>query len=388
MPWKDTSVLDERIRFVALALRRKQSFTNLCAEFGISRPSGYRWLHRYQETGSFTALVDRSHKPESSPNQTPAGIERRVLELRARDGWGAKKLYVKLEEEGIHLSVTTINRILHRNGVMRRKDSHQPALKRFERPYPNQLWQMDFKARYPIQGGHCYPLAILDDHSRFAVGLHTLPSTGALCTHEAVVGTMHRYGVPKAMLMDHGTPWWNSNSGGGITWMSVQLMKQDIRLYFGAFRHPQTQGKVEALNRTIGRAFDHHGRPTTMVDSIRFLEDFVQTYNYDRPHEGIGMQVPVSRYAPSEKAYNPNPRPWDYSSEWSVTRVNSQGSIDYCGRRLFVAKPLAGENVAVLEIDGRLITRFRNTYIREADLETRKTKPFTHPIHDVRYIEF
>jgi transposase InsO family protein len=378
--------MEERIKFVILALRGGQSFSSLCSEFGISRPTGYRWLHRYRQSGSFTSLEDRSHKPKASPHKTPDAIEWKVVALRERDGWGARKLQVKLAEAGIQLSESTINRILRRRGLMRLKDSHQPALRRFERRRPNELWQIDFKSRFKVREGHCYPLSIVDDHSRFGLGLYSLPIFDGKSTYNALLETMKKYGVPKAMLMDHGTPWWNTNSGGGLTWLSVQWIKQGIRLYHGRFRHPQTQGKVEAFHRTLSRAFDHHGRPQTMADSASFFKTFLHTYNYERPHEALDMQVPASRYEPSDVAWDPNPPAWHYAPHLTVVRVDSQGSISFGGRRHFVAKPLANEEVAVQHADGKLLVTYRGTYVREVDLDTGETRPFVAPVHDDHYI--
>ena len=244
MPWRETDVMQERIRFVALALKPSQSFSDLCDAFGISRTTGYRWLNRYYEHRSFTALTDRSRAPHHHPNQTAAAIEARIVALRREYGWGAKKLRILLAREGTTtVSLSTINRILKRQGLLRRKDAHRPAPTRFERKEPNQLWQVDFKGRVRVAGGHCYPLSILDDHSRFALGLYPLRSTGGRQTYACLVDTLKKYGVPQAMLMDHGTPWWNTNSYSGLSWVAVQLIKQGIRLYFSAYRHPQTQGR-------------------------------------------------------------------------------------------------------------------------------------------------
>ncbi|HEV3483044.1 MAG TPA: hypothetical protein VGR97_12040 [Candidatus Acidoferrales bacterium] len=102
-----------------------------------------------------------------------------MVELRQQYGWGAKKIRVLLEEEGISLPLTTIHRILKRRDLIGLKESHAPALERFERAAPNELWQMDGKGEYRASDGICYPLSILDDHSRYVVGLYALGSFSA-----------------------------------------------------------------------------------------------------------------------------------------------------------------------------------------------------------------
>ena len=284
------------------------------------------------------------------------------------------------------VSLSTINRILKRRGLLRRQDAHRPAPRRFERKEPNQLWQVDFKGQFRVAGGYCYPLSILDDHSRFALGLYPLRGTGGRQTYACLVDTLKKYGVPQAMLMDHGTPWWNTNSYSGLSWVAVQLIKQGIRLYFSAYRHPQTQGKVEAFHRTISRAFNHHGLPETFDAASDFFGQFVFDYNYVRPHEGIDMQIPATRYQPSAKPYDPTPPPWEYPQDSQVTRINSQGSLTYRGKRYFVAKSLANERVTVQEVEDKLLVLYRHMYVREINLLNGSSRSFVRPTRDAIYV--
>src|ERR1700759_2042473 len=138
MPGRRTDVEEQRIRFVVRAATKKEPLATLCQEFGISRPTGYRWRKRFDQAGSATALAERSRRPLHSPGRTDAAVEERVLELRREHGWGAKKIEVLLREQGVALTVITVNRILKRQGLVRQKDAHAPALQRFERAAPNQ----------------------------------------------------------------------------------------------------------------------------------------------------------------------------------------------------------------------------------------------------------
>jgi len=386
MPWRETDVLSERVEFVTLARESEESFSALCRSFGVSRTTGYRWLGRYVQQDTFTALVDRSRAPKHNPGKTEAAVEARVVALRQEYGWGAKKLQVLLEREEVRMGLTTLNRILKRNGLLRREDAHRPAPHRFERAAPNELWQMDFKGRFHVQEGPCYPLSVLDDHSRFLLGLHPLQSIEDHATYEALVSTFREYGVPQAMLMDHGIPWWNTNSPDGLSWFAVQLMNQGITLYFSGFRHPQTQGKVEAFHRTLGRAHDHFGFPLTLAQAGEFYATLRFTYKQVRPHEGIGMQVPAERYRSSPSPYNPTPPPYHYPQELQIGRLNSQGSLTYCGRRYFVAKSLADQRVGFREIDSKLLVCYRHMYVREIDLRTGETHAFFRPVRGDTYV--
>jgi len=260
MPWRTTDVKEQRMQFVIRATSGKERLSVLCREFGISRPTGYLWRRRYEQSRTLTEIGERSRRPHHSPTRTGPRQERRVMALRKQTGWGAKKLRILLTEEEISLPVRTIHRILERNGLVS-EQAHGPAPGRFERSEPNQLWQMDSKGKYPLQDGECHVLSILDDHSRYLVGLHALPELSGEKAGPCLVETFRRYGVPQAMLMDRGSLWWTAWNGWGLTQLSVGLIEQGIRLLYGRVCHPQTQGKVERFHRTLGAELRHRGVP-------------------------------------------------------------------------------------------------------------------------------
>lgn len=374
MPWARTDVSEQRVKFVVRAASRKEHMSELCREFGVSRPTGYRWRRRYEQAGSVTGVVERSRRPQRSPAQTQPACEEQVVALRREHGWGAKKIAVLLQEQGTALTVTTINRILKRRGLVKKTDSHAPALERFERAAPNELWQMDGKGEYRASDGTCYPLSILDDHSRYAVGLYGLPAFTAALVHPCVVRTFERYGVPEAMLMDRGALWWSSTNGYGLTWLSVRLIEQGIHLHYGRVHHPQTQGKVERFHRTLDEAIRHHGKPRTMEEWPQRLEEFRCTYNRRRPHEALGMQRPAERYCASARSYQGKPQEWEYPNGSLVQRLNSVGCLDWQGQRWFVCEALAGRWVRLEPVDGLVLVSYRHMYVREIDLRQRCTR--------------
>jgi transposase len=250
MPWRTTSLREQRIQFVIRAQGKREALARLCREFGISRPTGYLWLRRYEQTRTLSAVREQSRRPHRSPRRTAADTERQVVALRQQTGWGAKKLRILLcEQAAVQLPVRTIHRILARHELIAHPEPGA-APGRFERSEPNQLWQMDSKAKYTLADGECHALAIVDDHSRYLLGLHALSALVIAQAHPCLVETFRGYGLPQAMLMDHGWLWWSSTNGWGLTSLSIRLIEQDITLLYGRVAHPQTQGKVERLNGT------------------------------------------------------------------------------------------------------------------------------------------
>ena len=380
MPWKETNKMEQRMVFVIRALEEETNFSALCQEFGISRPTGYRWLNRYKEVGNFVELREQSRRPHHSPNRTGPSIEKAVERLRKKYGWGARKLRERLRiEDGIDLPAITIHRILKRRGLIAIKDSHTPALRRFEREAPNALWQIDFKGEYPLASGYCYPLSIIDDHSRFMVGLYGLANPGGDGVYGSLLNTFECYGVPNAMLMDHGTPWWSTTNAQGLTWVSVWLIRQGIRIYLSGISHPQTQGKVERFHRTLKAGIRHRGVPQTLAQWQDTLTEFRNEYNTIRPHESLEMLVPASRYRSSKTEYNPNPPEWEYPQGSLVKRLNTQGCLELNRHRYFVCESLAGERVRIEPADSYWLVSYRNMYIRQINRESGKTRPFCTP---------
>jgi transposase InsO family protein len=375
MPWRRVNVDEQRMQFVIRSSSGKERMTALCHEFGISRPTGYLWRQRYRQSGSLTRIAERSRRPQRSPARTASWKEQRVVALRRQTGWGAKKLQVLLhEEEQLPLAVRTIHRVLQRHGLIS-EDAHGPAPGRFERSEPNQLWQMDSKGKYPLKDGECHPLSILDDHSRYAVGLYALPELSGARAHPFLIDTFRRYGVPQAMLMDRGSLWWSAWNGWGLTKLSVRLIEQGIQLLYGRVRHPQTQGKVERFHRTLGQALRHRGVPQEFDQWPAALAEFRSSYNERRPHEALGMKRPMERYQPSQRSYAESVREWEYPAGSEVQRLNSQGMLAEQRHRWFVCGALASQRVRIERFDGKLLISYRHMYVREIDLKRQASRP-------------
>jgi transposase InsO family protein len=370
-------VLEQRMAFVMRAISGQETMTALCRAFAISRPTGYLWRRRYLETRSLVQVVERSRRPRRTPTRTEAWKEERVVAARRAEGWGAKKLQVVLrEEQQLNVPARTIHRILARHNLVR-ADVHGAAPERFVRSTPNELWQMDSKGKYRLHdGGQCHALCMVDDHSRYAVGVYALPVLTMEQAYPCIVNTFRVHGLPQALLMDHGSLWWATANGWGLTWLSVRLIEQGIRLLYGRVAHPQTQGKVERLHRTLGEALRHRGVPPRFAEWPAAMAEFQNTYNTRRPHEALGMRRPRELYQASARSYQEQPREWEYPAGSELRRVNVNGAISEAGRKWFVCEALQGRQVRVERFDGKLLVSYRHMYLREIDLERGTTQAF------------
>ncbi len=371
MAWRTVDIRDQRVRFVVRASKGEESFSALCREFDISRPTGYVWLRRYAQQG-VAGIEEQSRRPHQSPQRTATGTEQQVVELRHRyPDWGARKLQVLLERKGTKLATRTVHRVLVRHGLVREQDSHPAALRRFERQAPNELWQMDFKSPkgWP---GWVGPFSVLDDHSRYVIRLAATGSTRGELVREQLEGAFGECGVPDEMLMDHGSPWWNQQAPSGWTRLWVWLIKQGIRCWFSGYRHPQTQGKVERFHGALEMARRRRGLPVAEQHQP-WLDAFREEYNQVRPHEALQGRTPASVWRRSRRVYDPKPPEWDYGNDAEVHRLGANGQLKWQTRWWQVSQALAYEPVQVVRVQERLLVYYCRSLVREIDLADQRS---------------
>lgn len=351
MPWKERDVMSLRREFVELASVEGTNLTELCRRFGICRATAYKWIGRSKAEGE-AGLADRSKRPRIFREPTPPEIEAKVLALRdLHPAWGGRKLRARLLDLG-ETSVpaaSTITEILRRHGRLDPAESEKRASPiRFERERPNDLWQMDFKGEFAlVGGGKCYPLTVLDDRSRFSLCVRAYRNTRGSGVKEALTGVFRRYGLPRELLTDNGTPWAVAPDRSRYTRLSAWLMRLDVKPIRGRPYHPQTQGKEERFHRTLkaevlqGRLFENCVEAQTSFDAWR------EIYNHERPHEALGMQTPGSLYEISRRSFPESLPPIEYAPGDEVRKVGSSGAISFRGRRAQIGEAFAGEPVAL-----------------------------------------
>ena len=349
MPWQCVTPMSQRKEFVALALMDGVNMAQLCRGFGISRKTGYKWLARYRHEGDL-GLRERSRQPRSSPGVTPPAVAEAVLRLReVHPAWGGRKLRARLQAQGWPgvPAASTITAMLRRHGLIDPAESAKHrAWRRFEAPAPHDLWQMDFKGHFALDQGRCHPLTVLDDHSRFSLGLEACADERGATVKERLTGIFRRYGLPRRMLMDNGSPW-GSDAAHPYTPLTVWLLRLGVKVGHSGPYHPQTLGKDERFHRTLKAEVLQHCRGLALAACQRRFEEWRLIYNLERPHEALGLAPPVSRYRQSPRSFPETLPVWDYGPGDQVRKVQALGWISFRGREFRLSKAFRGELVAL-----------------------------------------
>ena len=370
MPWTETEPMKERMRFVAEAERGLYSMSELCERYGISRRTGYKWLDRYEVHGP-AGLQERSRDPHHCAHRISAGMATAIVEVRRQHpSWGPRKLLAWLEERQAAEdwpAASTVGDLLKGRGLVqprrRRRHWQHPGAPTVVTGAPNDLWTTDFKGQFPTRDGqYCYPLTLVDHHSRYLLACVALPSVRTAETRAVFTRVFCEVGLPAAIQSDNGTPFCSTGLHGlsalNVWWMRLGI--QPVRIEPS---HPEQNGAHERMHRTL-KAETTRPPARNRVGQQRKFDAFRYIYNHERPHEALGQQPPARRWRPSRRAYpRVLPAP-EYPGHYMVRLVGSAGTIGFRNRQLFLSRALEDEYVGLEESgDGVWSVHFANALL-------------------------
>ena len=350
MPWKARSKAMLREEFVKEVLSKKGTKSELCRKYGISRPTGDKWIERFLKGES---LDDKSKAPFKTVNKISADMEQQIVAYRTNyPAIGAVKIRRMMLDEGYRdlPSASTFNNVFKRNGLIDKQESmNSTPYQHFEKDEPNDMWQADFKGHFAMGNGErCHPLNIIDDCTRFNLCSDPLPNE----TFDGILPSMKRifetYGLPKVFLCDNGNPWGTVQSTG-FTKFEIWLMDLGILTIHGRIHHPQTQGKEERYNRSMTRELLKQTTFKDFDDAWKKCAEYRRFYNEKRPHCALNLETPASKYTPSPRKYIENPEAWEYGAEYKLVKVKSTGFFNHRGQGYFLSEAFGGKQIAVRE---------------------------------------
>lgn len=379
MPWQETDAMDQRCRFVVTYLSGQFEMSELCRRYGISRPTGYKWVERYRDEGA-AGLQERSRAAHRCPHRMSAEAARWILaERRAHPHWGPRKLLrryrIKCSPRAAP-SRSAIAQLLRRHGLS------QPRKRRRARPQggarvvrvhqPNALWTIDFKGQFRL-GDHrwCYPLTVMDSASRFLLDCDAQPRISGELVRQRMQRLFQHYGLPHAIHSDNGPPF-AATSLTGLSQLSVYWLKLGIALHRSRPGCPQDNGAHERMHRTLKAETARPACAHLRAQQSRFRR-FQAEYNQQRPHEALNDHTPSQLYRPSLRPYPKRLDPPHYPGHFQVRNVRTDGSIKWGGQLLFVSSALCAERVGLEEIDDGLWSLwFMNHLLGRIEMRTMK----------------
>ncbi len=345
MPLQEVTKMSSKLEFIKLAIQGNAPFSQLCIRFGISRKTGYKLLNRFKADG-VSGLEERSRTPGHSPLKTNHYIEVKILVLRKRKpSWGGRMIrsYLLNHGEKNVPAHSTITDILHRHGYIRDEESiKRKKIKRFEHKMPNDLWQIDFKGHFQIRTGRCHPLTILDDHSRFSIGLRACSNERGDTVKQHFIDIFEEYGLPWRINFDNGAPWGTIQRPDRYTALSLWLIRLGIQVSFSKIRRPQTNGKIERFHLTLKKELLAFNYFWNLKDAQKNFDSWREEYNLERPHQALNMQPPITRYAASRRAYPQHLPSIAYRDTDLVRTVNEAGNISVQNQKIFIGEALRG----------------------------------------------
>jgi len=362
LPWKQTSRETEQIRFIRRWQVGGLTFVDLCRQYGVSRKTGYKRVHRFQAY-SWEGLRDRNRTPRRHPNRTPRAVAERLIEARqAYPTWGPKKLVAWLrasEPEGSWPAPSTAGDILDRAGLVRRRKRRRHAAP-WSEPFaaaesPNDVWSIDMKGWFRTGDGvRIDPLTVQDAASRYLLACDGLSRPNGPQARRVLERAFREYGLPWAIRTDNGPPFASVGLGSlsslAVWWVKLGIVPERIEP-----GHPEQNGRLERLHRTLKAETASPPRQTGRRQQ-RAFDTFRRTYNEERPHEALGQQPPANHYCSSFRSYPNRVRAPDYEVGVTVRQVRTNGEIKWKGDTIYLSEALRGEPVGLVPQDDRFWT--------------------------------
>ncbi len=376
--------MDERLKFIARLLEGEQ-MAPLCREFGISRVTGYKIYDRYKECG-LDGLYDRSRRPYRQANRLPVQIERCILGLkREHSSWGAPKIRDKLIRQYPMIkppAISTVHAVLDRHGLVTRRRRRRYKARGTDlhgAVQANGLWCADYKGEFRLGNRqYCYPLTITDYHSRYLLACEGLTSTNSDFAFSVFERVFKDFGVPGAIRTDNGTPFASPQALFGLSRLSVWWLRLGIKIERIKPGHPQQNGRHERMHLTLKKEAAKPAAFNFLQQQERF-DHFIEVYNNERPHQGLGGAYPGELYTPSPRTYRPPDEP-DYPLHDRTVRVTRCGRICIGKRKINLSQVFAGQILGLREVDdGIWLVSFLDYDLGFFDNKEDRVEPAANP---------
>jgi putative transposase len=384
MPWKDSRVMDAKLKFIARLLDGEK-MASLCREFQISRKTGYKIWSRYQGSG-LEALSDRSRRPYKQANRLPMQVENLIVHLKQeKPSWGAPKIRERLIRQYpdvVPPAKSTVHAVLDRHGLVTKKKRRRyraEGTALLHVTEPNDLWCADYKGEFMMGNKtYCYPLTITDFSSRFLLTCEALETTKEQYAFTVFENTFKEYGLPKTIRTDNGVPFASAHAMFGLSKLSVWWLRLGIDIERIKPGHPEQNGRHERMHLTLKKEATKPAGQNLLQQQEKF-EFFKQEFNHERPHQALEMKCPGEHYKPSVKLYTGLPEV-EYPLHDKTITVTECGRICVDSRKINFSRVFAGQSVGIRQVEDKIwLVSFMDYDLGYFDEETNRVEPGENP---------
>lgn len=385
MPWQETSKMEQRQHFINTVLENQRPFKDICSEFSISTKTGYKWFNRFKQDG-YTGLMDHSRRPLSHPSRLSEEVVCDIVLLKlSYNHFGPKKILdlFKRTHNGHSPSLSSINRVLSRCGLVEKRKKRRTApsgriTSKVEIKNPNDLWTIDFKGWWKSTDNYrIEPFTVRDAFSRYVLASKILDNAKGETVKQAFIELFHRYGLPRTIQSDNGSPFASISKVQGLSRLSAWLISLGILIHRSRPGHPQDNGAHERMHRDLKESVQVRFRGKKNQYQAA-LDIWRKEFNDIRPHEALDMKTPNELYKKSNRHYKGEPIEMDYPKDCDVRKVSSNGQIKIDNNSLFITTALNGYYVGLKVINSHeYAVYFAVIFLGVIDMKTLSFSPKT-----------
>jgi len=378
MPWKESTTMEERQRFINSVLERTDSFKDLCSEYNISTKTGYKWFNRFRADG-YAGLQDHSKRPLNHPSRLSEEVVCDLISMKlAHSNFGPKKileLYRRINPNN-QPSLSSVNRVLKRAGLVKRRKKRRVSssgrlVSQVNIKRPNDLWTVDFKGWWMSKDRHrIEPFTVRDAFSRYVLASTHLRNTRTEAVKDMLIYLFKKYGLPNAIQSDNGSPFASKSNINGISQLSAWLISLGIIITHSRPGHPQDNGGHERMHRDLKESVQVRFRGNAKQYQAE-LNLWREEFNKVRPHEAIKIKTPAEVYQKSSRKYSGQPDEIAYPKEYTIRKVASSGYIKLDGQKFFISTALREYFVGLKIIESyKLAVYFAYVFLGTIDMKT------------------
>ena len=365
-----------KLQFALESLQGGVNMTKLCEDYGISKPTGYKWKTRFLKDG-FQGLRDASKRPKINPQALSEVVVCELIKLKHHHmAWGPNKIKnLYHRRHGCSPCTSSVKRVLERAGLVkkRRKRKSKECGRIFNSVVAeacNDVWTVDFKGWWHTKdGSRCEPLTVRDEESRFVLDVRIIGPANTANVRNCFERLFKEYGLPSCIRSDNGAPFACAYTPIGLSSLSAWWLALGINLERGRPGQPQDNGAHERMHKDIKHELQRHAKGDLQQQQAAF-DVWKHTFNTVRPHESLQMKTPAEVYTKSTKKWTGTPADVEYEDKGS-RKICSRGSIHIDGQKIFISSALRGWSVGLLPTeDEKYDVYFTNLLIGEIDMST------------------